>query len=67
MRGDIEGWVGGGGEVRLQLLLVEALGGRMGEEEGGPSWTLGFSISASQRGAHRLMTTSASTSPSTPA
>lgn len=40
MRGDIEGRVGGGREVRLELGLVEALRGRVGEQQGGPDQAL---------------------------
>lgn len=40
MRGDVEGWVGGGREVRLELGLVEALRGRVGEQQGGPDEAL---------------------------
>jgi hypothetical protein len=38
--GDVEGWVGRGGEVGFELLLVEALGGGMGEEEGRSAYIL---------------------------
>ena len=33
VRGDVEGRVGGGREVRLEFLLVQPLGWRVGEEK----------------------------------
>lgn len=37
MRGDVKGWVGGCGEVRFELLLVQPLGGRVCEQQRRPT------------------------------